>query len=144
MDSSEILRYYATGFEKTRLTDNYFKLEGLRTKSIIERYLIKESLHIIDIGGATGFYSFWLHKLGHQISLVDLSSENIKIASEIQEAEKIKLKSCKEGNALSLEFESNQFDMALLMGPLYHLINRKDRVSALREAARVLKPGGIL
>ncbi len=32
----------------------------------------------------------------------------------------------------------------LLMGPLYHLTDRDHRLSALREAHRVLKPGGWL
>ena len=30
------------------------------------------------------------------------------------------------------------------MGPLYHLVERADRIAALREAARVLRPGGLL
>jgi len=31
-----------------------------------------------------------------------------------------------------------------LLGPLYHLIEHEDRVQALSEARRVLKPGGVL
>ena len=32
----------------------------------------------------------------------------------------------------------------LLLGPLYHLEDRAERLAALREAARVLRPGGVL
>ena len=35
-------------------------------------------------------------------------------------------------------------DAALLLGPLYHLTERADRLAALREAARILKPGGFV
>lgn len=35
-------------------------------------------------------------------------------------------------------------DVVLLMGPLYHLVDERDRLQALREAKRVLRPGGIL
>jgi SAM-dependent methyltransferase len=31
-----------------------------------------------------------------------------------------------------------------LLGPLYHLIDRADRIQAIKEAKRVLKPNGIL
>jgi len=33
-------------------------------------------------------------------------------------------------------------DLVLLFGPLYHLTDRDDRLTALREARRVLRPGG--
>ena len=36
------------------------------------------------------------------------------------------------------------FDVVLLLGPLYHLIERRDRIEALREARRVLVPGGLV
>jgi SAM-dependent methyltransferase len=36
------------------------------------------------------------------------------------------------------------FDVVLVMGALYHLQDRDDRLACLREAHRVLKPGGAL
>ncbi|HET7725435.1 MAG TPA: methyltransferase domain-containing protein, partial [Propionibacteriaceae bacterium] len=36
------------------------------------------------------------------------------------------------------------FDVVLVMGALYHLQDRDDRLTCLREAHRVLKPGGAL
>ncbi len=35
-------------------------------------------------------------------------------------------------------------DVTLLMGPLYHLLEAGDRMAALREGRRVLRPGGLL
>jgi hypothetical protein len=35
-------------------------------------------------------------------------------------------------------------DAAMLLGPLYHLTSRDDRVAALREARRVVRPGGVV
>jgi SAM-dependent methyltransferase len=34
--------------------------------------------------------------------------------------------------------------MVLLLGPLYHLVQARDRHEALAEAARVVRPGGVL
>lgn len=48
------------------------------------------------------------------------------------------------GNALSLPYPDNSFDMALLMGPLYHLQEKSERIKAIQEAKRVLKPSGFL
>jgi ubiquinone/menaquinone biosynthesis C-methylase UbiE len=48
------------------------------------------------------------------------------------------------GNACSLAFQDHDFDLVLLLGPLYHLTDYKDRQSALAEAMRVLRPGGVV
>jgi SAM-dependent methyltransferase len=48
------------------------------------------------------------------------------------------------GDARTLERDDASADAALLMGPLYHLTERDDRIRALSEARRVLRPGGIV
>ena len=48
------------------------------------------------------------------------------------------------GDARKIEKPDNSADMVLLMGPLYHLLEKDERLRVLFEASRVLKPGGIL
>lgn len=45
---------------------------------------------------------------------------------------------------VSCPWNANQFDAALMAGPLYHLTDPDDRSLALREAARVVRPGGLV
>jgi SAM-dependent methyltransferase len=46
------------------------------------------------------------------------------------------------GEARRLQFDDASFDAVLMLGPLYHLTDRADRVLAWREAGRVVRPGG--
>jgi SAM-dependent methyltransferase len=46
------------------------------------------------------------------------------------------------GDARGLAEGDSTVDAVLLMGPLYHLTERSDRVQALSEAGRVVRPGG--
>ena len=48
------------------------------------------------------------------------------------------------GEARNLDFPSDFADLVLLHGPLYHLQEEAERIQALLEAKRVLKPKGIL
>ena len=48
------------------------------------------------------------------------------------------------GDARNLDFEDGIADAVLLFGPLYHLVERKERLEALSEAYRVLNPGGLV
>jgi 2-polyprenyl-3-methyl-5-hydroxy-6-metoxy-1,4-benzoquinol methylase len=144
MTREQIKEFYSHGMESNRLETEEFKLEGLRTKEIIGRYLTENNLNILDIGGGAGYYSYWLAGKGHQVSLVDLSPGNIELVRKHAKNSGISLKKFETGDAVSLNFPDGQFDVVLLMGPLYHLIDRAERVRALSEARRVLKPNGIL
>lgn len=145
MDRNNIIHYYTSGIEKNRFDHDYFALEGFRTKSIIKRYIRdKEHLKIADIGGGAGYYGHWLQEMGHEVTLVDLTPENIHLAKIISAEKNIKLREYLVGDATNLPLPAESFDLVLLMGPLYHLTEKTDRVKAIKEAGNILKPGGTL
>jgi ubiquinone/menaquinone biosynthesis C-methylase UbiE len=137
-----VIEYYEGYNEDSRMKDN--PIEYLRCKEIISRHLHKESMRILDIGGATGAFSFWLAQFGHKVSLIDFTPKHIEIAKVHQQESESLLDSICVGDARELPYENNSFDLVLLMGPLYHLVDRIDRIKAICEAYRVLKPNGII
>jgi SAM-dependent methyltransferase len=48
------------------------------------------------------------------------------------------------GDARALPLDDATCDAVLLLGPLYHLPERADRLQALIEARRVCRPGGVI
>ncbi len=144
MERDQIKGFYANEMEKDRLDQEIFKLEGIRTKQIIGRYLTRNSMEIADIGGGAGYYAFWLQSQGHYITLIDLTPRNIDLANEFAEKSGIRLTKCQTGDATRLDLPDNYFDLVLQLGPLYHLIDKTERVKALAEAKRILKPGGFV
>ncbi len=142
MDDKEkvVIDYYEEYDEDTRMKNN--PLEYLRCKEIISRYLESYCMSILDVGGATGAFSFWLSSLGHSVNLIDFTPKHISIAQEHEKSKEIKLASMIVGDARELPFDDEQFDLVLLMGPLYHLAQKMDRIKAIKEAFRVLKPNG--
>ncbi|MGE5580200.1 MAG: class I SAM-dependent methyltransferase [Bacillota bacterium] len=100
---------------------------------------------ILDVGGGPGRYSIELAKAGHKVTLLDLSSKNVEMAKQKAKELGVQLVDFVHGNALDLSrFADGTFDVVLLMGPLYHLVEPADRDRAIREALRVLRPGGLL
>lgn len=143
-DATAISDYYTRYNEKNRLNKREGILEKIRTKEIISRYLHQKNLNIADIGGGTGEYSIWLKKLGHKVTLIDLTPNHIETALDTCKLEGIELDFASTGNSLNTNLQSDQFDIVLMLGPLYHLINRGERIRSLKEGYRVLKKDGIL
>jgi len=143
--SSEIHDFYERFDEKKRLLTGVCQLEKVRTKDILERYLPPPPAVILDVGGGAGAYSFWLAEMGHEVHLVDPISAHIDQArQEAQKHSEHPLASVRVGDASGLVQVDCSVDGVLLLGPLYHLARRKDRLVALEEACRVLRPGGWL
>ena len=113
------------------------------TTRMMDRY-VRPGSTILDIGGGPGHYSIYYARRGHPVTLLDLSGENVRFAKKKARQYGVKLTAL-QGDALDLSrFPDAAFDVVFLMGPLYHLMNEESRRQALREAARVLKPGGVL
>jgi SAM-dependent methyltransferase len=133
----DIEAFYARGLEKDRLESGTGALEFARTALLLERLVPAAPASIADIGGGPGRYAAWLTSRGYQVQLVD------PVPLHIDQAHAANLHA-QVGDARALDFADGSFDAVLLLGPLYHLPERADRVRTLREARRVCRPGGVI
>ncbi len=141
----DLIAHYSSCDEHARLNAGVGRLELLRSQEIITRYLPDPPAVILDVGGAAGVYSFWLTERGYETHLIDPVALHVDQARRGgQGGHDTSLASVSIGDARRLEWPDAGVDAVLLLGPLYHLTSREDRVLALREARRVLKPGGVL
>ncbi len=140
-----IVRYYGESDEDSRLRTGWFQLEHTRTQELILRHLPPAPATIIDAGGGSGVYSCWLAGLGYRVHLIDVVRKHVEQAraASVEQAEH-PLASAEVGDARHLSHDDGSVDAVLLLGPLYHLVEKEDRLACLREAYRVLRPGGLL
>lgn len=132
--------YYATMVERERLEiTGHGRLERLRTQELLSWVLPPAPARILDVGGGTGVHARWLAEAGNEVHLIDVVPEHVVEALSDGSAFTAAL-----GDARHLDEPDDSADAVLLLGPLYHLLNRTERVQALREARRVLRPGGTL
>ncbi len=135
---SEIMGYYRRGGERDRLAAGQGRLEFLRTWDVLCRVLSGAPAAVLDVGGATGVYAGPLAQAGYQVRVVDPVPEHVADAAVLPGVSAVI------GDARALPAEDGSVDAVLLLGPLYHLSDRADRVTAWREAARVVRAGGVV
>ena len=141
--SIEIVKEFYNGqveYEWNRIVD---KPEFLLTCRMLNRY-IKPRDKVLDIGGGPGRYTLYLADKGCDVTLFDLSSENVKFA--IEQAKNLNLTiNGIVGDAREVNKHiTEQFDHILLMGPMYHLLDESDRITAMNATLELLKPGGVI
>jgi ubiquinone/menaquinone biosynthesis C-methylase UbiE len=142
----EIINHYSKHYEEhQRLSSGFGQLEKARVEQILNRFLPKPPAVILDVGGGTGAYAFPLAKKGYAVHLIDLTPAHIEKAKATSKSQPgYPLASMTVGDARKLEMEDKSVDAVLFFGPLYHLTKREDRIKALNEAYRVLKPNGLI
>jgi ubiquinone/menaquinone biosynthesis C-methylase UbiE len=100
---------------------------------------------VADVGGGPGRYAVWLAERGYQVHLIDpvpLHIEQAAAAAKIRPM--ASLASAEAGDARALPLSDQSVDVVLLLGPLYHLTERGDRLQALAEACRICRTGGVV
>lgn len=137
-----VIDFYNNYDEDRRLELKHGTVEFLTTMRYIEKY-IKPGARVLEIGAGTGRYSHALARRGYDVDAVELVEHNIEVFRQnTLPGENITVT---QGNALDLSaFPDNRYDITLLLGPLYHLYKREDKLQALREAIRVTKQGSII
>ena len=141
----DVVDYYASGVEDQRLQQGIGKLEFLRTKEILSRYLPSPPAVVYDVGGGPGMYSLWLARQGYQVYLLDFSPDHVEKARTASNKQaEYPIFSIEVADARQLDRSDSSADVVLLLGPLYHLVKREHRIRALEEAHRVLAPNGLL
>lgn len=142
MTMEKIIKYYNS-------FDEWGRLDREPLEYMINLHHILANLpasgHILDNGAGPGKYSLALAKQGYQMTLTDLTARLVDIAK--QKATDENLQNYFNGfhtmDARDLsEFSNEQFDAALMLGPLYHLQAEEDRIRAVTELHRVTKLDG--
>lgn len=139
MNEENLITYYNKFNEDKRLNTRHGHIEFITTMKYIHEYL-KDNYKIIEIGAGTGKYSISLSNEGYDVTALELVKHNLKLIEKKSNKVKTIL-----GNAINLKkIKDNSYDITLLLGPMYHLITKEEKIQALNEAKRITKKDGII
>ncbi|MBD3310646.1 methyltransferase domain-containing protein, partial [Candidatus Woesearchaeota archaeon] len=98
---------------------------------------------VLDIGTGPGLIPIKLHQQnpGLEIHAVDMSRPMLEIARSNQKAYSVENIEFSVGDAQSLQYDSDSFDLVVSHSLMHHL---PDPIAFLNEAARVAKPDGAI
>jgi SAM-dependent methyltransferase len=142
LQQAALHEHYERGEEADRLErSGAGRLEFERTQEIVLRHLPPAPATVADIGGGPGRYALWLAGLGYRVVHRDIVPMHVGQVRAAAAAAGVAVEAAP-GDARSLDLADESVHAVLLLGPLYHLPRRADRIQALREAGRIVRPGG--
>lgn len=142
-EEERIIKLYDLLDEKNRLNNsNSSKVEYLTVKKYLTE-LVNNKGKVLEIGSGKGLYTKILAEMFKEVYAIDLSPNNIRdISANLYKYKNLRLEVGNAKNLVGIADEA--FNNVLLMGPLYHIVNRSDRIKAIRESFRVLEKDGLL
>jgi SAM-dependent methyltransferase len=136
-----VVDHYSAADERGRLNTALGVVEFERTREVVLRWLPPAPAVVADIGGGPGRYALWLSGAGYTVRHRDPVALHVaQLTADAAEAE-LSVDTA-QGDARAIDLPDASADTVLLLGPMYHLPRRSDRLRALSEARRVVKPGG--
>lgn len=141
MDGNDaaVQAYYSRDEAHDRLDAGLGRVEFARTITVISRTIPRPPAIVLDMGAGPGRYTDWLLGAGYDVFMRDVVRSHVESARGRHPTLDAKV-----GDARSIDLPDATVDAVLLLGPLYHLPERRDRLAALREAGRVTKSDGIV
>lgn len=137
--ATDLEEFYGNRYDESLRLSSSVKgqLELARVRELLTRHLPAAATRVADIGGGTGVHAQWLRADGYDVNLLDPIPRHVEAARACGIRSHL-------GDARDLPWSNGQFDAALMAGPLYHLTDPEHRIAALREAVRVVRPGGLV
>ncbi|PDQ19069.1 SAM-dependent methyltransferase [Mesorhizobium sanjuanii] len=119
-----------------------FHIGGIAaTRELLDQIGLKPGARLLDIGsGVGGPARFVANNAGADITGIDLTQSYVDIATSLSKRTGMADRThFLQGSALDMPFADASFDAAMI---LHVGMNLPDKAKLMREAARVLKPGG--
>ena len=126
--------YYNSYDEEGRLLSRHGSVEYITTQKYIREALGgNKQKRILEVGAGTGRYSVALAKEGYSVVALELIERNLSILkSKLTGDEQLQ---ALQGNALDLSrFADDSFDLTLVLGPMYHLYTKDEKLCRRRCA----------
>jgi S-adenosylmethionine-dependent methyltransferase len=145
-DITDIREMYNANWDKEDDRLLRHQLEHDITWRYLGKYLPPPGAKVLEIGAATGRYTMELARREYKVLAID-------IAAELVTGAKARIDDLGLGNRVEFRVEDirtcgdipeSNFDAALVMGPLYHLVLQEDRELVLNRVFQSLKPGGVI
>ncbi|EFR00835.1 hypothetical protein MGYG_03839 [Nannizzia gypsea CBS 118893] len=154
-DTSVVAKWYDqnAALEHNRLVTSC--IEYSITMRVIKQCLLELSassrnqVRILDLGGGTGRYAVELARLGHSVTLSDISQSELDYAAKFAIDSGVILENIVQADARQVRnnkelFRKGHYDLVLCMGPMYHLLEECERLALLESCSLMTKPEGFI
>jgi 2-polyprenyl-3-methyl-5-hydroxy-6-metoxy-1,4-benzoquinol methylase len=131
--------YYAEASQSAAAEERFRTIQTKLLRLAAENGL-PECLDVVDIGCGAGTQARLWAGLGHRVHGLDVNEPLIQLARQRAKEDDLEV-SFEVGTATSLPWADGSMDVCLMPNLLEHV---KDWEACLKEAARVLKPTGVL
>jgi ubiquinone/menaquinone biosynthesis C-methylase UbiE len=135
----DFYEYYAAESQTAGTEQRFRRIQAAVLRVAAENGL-PEKLEVADVGCGAGTQARLWAQLGHRVHGLDINEPLLKLARERAKAEGLEI-AFEVGSATALPWADASADVCLLPELLEHVA---DWQSCLTEAARVVRPGGIL
>ena len=129
-------RWYTATDDPVALLRAESRLRTSWVLSELRAHFGERSLTILDVACGGGFLANPLAEAGHEVTGIDLSRDSLEVAQRHDPTRSVTYLSM---DARILSFPDGYFDVVCMMDFLEHI---EERDAVIREASRVLRPGG--